>query len=316
MGNSTANSRANRGAVSNGNGNGSFWRSAWRALSGFFGGSNSDTQLRDTIEEIIEEIQESENPDEGEIQIGSDERIMLGNILKLRHITAYDVMVPRVDIASAEVGVPLDELIETMSSLGHSRLPVYRETLDEVVGIVHIKDIIDYVKQDRPFDITDILRRVLVVAPSMRVLDLLLDMREQRVHMALVVDEYGGIDGLVTIEDLVEEIVGEIEDEHDIHEGPKLTRRPDGTMLADARTTIEEFEDMVGPVLSEEERQEDIDTLGGLLFTLTGRVPGRGELIEHEASGISFEVIEADPRRIKRLRLHNVPESPSDPHDG
>lgn len=131
--------------------------------------------------------------------------------------------------------------------------------------------------------------------------------------MALVVDEYGGIDGLVTIEDLVEEIVGEIEDEHDIHEGPKLVRRADGTLLADARTTIEEFEDMMGPVLSEEERDEDIDTLGGLIFTVAGRVPSRGELIEHTASGISFEVIEADPRRIKRLRLHNLP---GDARDG
>jgi len=121
-----------------------------------------------------------------------------------------------------------------------------------------------------------------------------------------VVDEFGGIDGLVTIEDLVEEIVGEIEDEHDVAEGPKLIERADGSLLADARATIEEFEAKVGPVLSEEEREEDIDTLGGLLFSLAGRVPGRGELVEHESSGVSFEVLEADPRRVKRLRVHNV----------
>jgi CBS domain containing-hemolysin-like protein len=225
-------------------------------------------------------------------------------------------MVPRVDIVAADVEISLEELIETMSSVGHSRLPVYRGTLDEVVGIVHIKDVIEFVQHDRPFDITNILRRVLVVAPSMRVLDLLLDMREKRVHMALVVDEYGGIDGLVTIEDLVEEIVGEIEDEHDIDEGPKLVWRSDGTLLADARTTIEEFEEMVGPVLDGEEREEDIDTLGGLIFTLAGRVPGRGELIEHTPSGISFEVIDADPRRIKRLRLRNLPEAADAPRNG
>ena len=310
MGSSTANGRAGRNTSSNSDV--SLFAAVWRALGGWFGNKNGDSQLRDTIEEIIEEIQESESADEGATPIGDDERMMLGNILKLRHMTAYDVMVPRADIVSAEVGIPLDELIDTMSSVGHSRLPVYRETLDEVVGIVHIKDVIDYVQRKRPFDIADILRRVLVVAPSMRVLDLLLDMRQQRVHMALVVDEYGGIDGLVTIEDLVEEIVGEIEDEHDIHGGPKLVRRPDGTLLADARTTIEEFETLVGPVLADDERAEDIDTLGGLLFTLAGRVPGRGELIEHPASGISFEVLEADPRRIKRIRLRNLPVSPGD----
>ena len=318
MGSSTANSRPNRngnGRHGTGNGGGSFLGSAWRSISGLFGVKNGDSQLRDTIEEIIEEIQESDKSDEGATLIGNDERVMLGNILKLRHVTAYEVMVPRADIISAEVGISLDELIETMSSVGHSRLPVYRETLDEVVGIVHIKDVIEYVQHNRPFDITDILRRVLVVAPSMRVMDLLLDMREKRVHMALVVDEYGGIDGLVTIEDLVEEIVGEIEDEHDIHESPELVRQPDGTILADARITFEEFEEMVGPVLSEEEREEDIDTLGGLLFNIAGRVPGRGELIVHEPSGISFEVIEADPRRIKRLRLRNLPELSRDSRD-
>ena len=133
-------------------------------------------------------------------------------------------------------------------------------------------------------------------------------MRQSRVHMALVVDEYGGIDGLVTIEDLVEEIVGEIEDEHDVLQGRELRRGSDGTVVADARATIEEFEKLVGPVLSDEEREEDVDTLGGLIFTIAGRVPGRGELIEHEPSGIVFEVLEADPRRIKRVRLRNLPQ--------
>ncbi|HMB75526.1 MAG TPA: CBS domain-containing protein, partial [Kiloniellaceae bacterium] len=202
MSSSTDSSKPSRNGT--GNGGGSFLGAIWRSIAGIFGAGSGDSQLRDTIEEIIEEIQENDKSEEGGGPIGDDERIMLGNILNLRHVTAYDVMVPRADIVAADVAVSLKELIETMSSVGHSRLPVYRGTLDEVVGLVHIKDVIEYVQHDRPFDITNILRRVLVVAPSMRILDLLLEMREKRVHMALVVDEYGGIDGLVTIEDLVE----------------------------------------------------------------------------------------------------------------
>jgi CBS domain containing-hemolysin-like protein len=273
---------------------------------GLFGQRNGESQLRETIEEIIEEIEESKSEAES-VPIGDDERVMLANILNLRHLTAYDVMVPRADIIAVEMASGADEIVKVMGSAGHSRLPVYRGTLDEVVGMVHIKDVVNHLRESKPFDPADILRRVLVVAPSMRVLDLLLEMRSSRVHMALVVDEYGGIDGLVTIEDLVEEIVGEIEDEHDVMQGPELRRRGDGTIVADARALIAEFENMVGPVLSATEREEDIDTLGGLIFTIAGRVPGRGELIEHAPSGITFEILEADPRRIKRLRLRNLP---------
>jgi CBS domain containing-hemolysin-like protein len=280
--------------------------SAFRRLLGFFGHRNGDSQLRESIEEIIEEIEESATDEDADGPIGDDERVMLSNILNLRHLTAYDVMVPRADIIAVEIGVDADQLIEHMRSAGHSRLPVYRQTLDEVLGMVHIKDVVEYVRKDKSFDLSDIMRRVLIVAPSMRVLDLLLQMRQSRLHMALVVDEYGGIDGLVTIEDLVEEIVGEIEDEHDVLQGYELRRRSDGTIVADARATIEEFEAVVGPVLSDDERDEDVDTLGGLIFTIAGRVPGRGELIEHQPSGIVFEVLEADPRRIKRLRLRNL----------
>jgi CBS domain containing-hemolysin-like protein len=257
--------------------------------------------LRDTIEEII-----GEGDEESGGQIGASERMMLANILKLRHLTAYDVMVPRADIVAVEADKGLDELIELFNQAGHSRLPVYRENLDDPIGFVHIKDVLAYAKGSRRFRLSNIVRPLQIVAPSMLVLDLLLEMRLTRSHMSLVVDEYGGIDGLITIEDLVEQIVGEIEDEHDVSEGPKLVPRPDGSLLADARMPIEDFEETIGPLLSEEEREEDIDTLGGLVVYLAGHVPTRGELIEHAHSGISFEVVQADPRRVKRLRLRNL----------
>ncbi len=275
----------------------------WSRLRGRFRGRNGDNSLRDTIEEIIEETEREEQAD---ISIGSHERVMLGNILKLRHLTAYDVMVPRADIAGVDISAPLEEVIAVTSGKGHSRVPVYRGNLDDVVGFVHIKDVLAAVKSERKFSLAGLTRGVLFVAPSMRVLDLLLQMRLSRVHLALVVDEFGGTDGLITIEDLVEEIVGEIEDEHDTDSGPRLVRWPDGSLVADARVDVDEFEEAFGQVLTQEEREEDIDTLGGLVATIAGRVPARGELILH-SSGVSFEVMEADPRRIKRLRVRRTP---------
>jgi CBS domain containing-hemolysin-like protein len=260
-----------------------------------------DTTLRDTIEELIEERREEEG------SIAADERVLLANILKLRDRTARDVMVPRADIVATDEKTPLNEVVQRISQDAHSRMPVYRETLDEVVGMVHIKDVLASVaSQKLGAAVKDIVRPVLIVAPSMPVLDLLLQMRLARQHMALVVDEFGGIDGLITIEDLVEEIVGEIEDEHDVASPPRITLRPDGSLNADARVGIEDFENMVGPVLTEEER-EDVDTLGGLVFSLAGRVPARGELLKHP-SGLEFEIVDADPRRVKRLRVRNLPQ--------
>jgi CBS domain containing-hemolysin-like protein len=279
------------------NGNGRGW------LKRLIGGRTPAADpLRDQLEEII-----GENEEEGGGQIGANERTMLANILKLRDLTAYDVMVPRADIVAVEAETGLDELIETFKQAGHSRLPVYRENLDDPIGFVHIKDVLAYAQGNRRFRLSNIVRPLPIVAPSMLVLDLLLEMRLTRSHMSLVVDEYGGIDGLITIEDLVEQIVGEIEDEHDVLEGPKLVPRPDGSLIADARTPIEDFEEAICPLLSDEEREEDIDTLGGLVFYLAGRVPARGELIEHEHTGITFEIVQADPRRVKRLRLRNLP---------
>ena len=181
-----------------------------------------------------------------------------------------------------------------------------REALEDVAGMVHIKDVLAWIGNRNVFKLSKLLRKVLFVAPSMRVLDLLLEMRLTRVHMALVVDEYGGIDGLVTIEDLVEEIVGEIEDEHEKEEGPVMIERPDGSIEASARTTIEDFEARFGEVVTPEEREEN-DTLGGLVFSLAGRVPLRGEVIRH-AGGLEFEVLDADPRRVRRLIIRNLPE--------
>lgn len=271
-----------------------------RGLFRFLRRRDSEAALREAIEEFIEE---SETTDADQSPTG--ESSLLLNILKLGEKTAYDVMTPRVDIRAAPEDIDFRGLIQLVREHGHSRVPIYRDDLDEIVGIVHIKDVLPYIFEPDSFQLQKIMRAPMFVAPSIRVLDLLLQMRLSRAHIALVVDEFGGIDGLVTIEDLVEEVIGEIEDEHDVVRGPSLVQRPDGTWLADARTTIEEFESRVGPVLTEEERAHDIDTLGGLVMSLTDRVPSRGELVTH-ASGIAFEVIDADPRRIKRLRVRNA----------
>ena len=257
---------------------------------------DAEAMLRDTIEEIIEERDVPLAP------IGAQERTLIANVFKLRELTAYDVMVPRADIVAVANDVSLAQLMKIANREAHSRLPVYRESLDDVIGMVHVKDLLGYWGREKDFKLEDVLRKVLFVAPSMRVLDLLLEMRKTRLHMALVVDEYGGVDGLVTIEDLVEEIVGEIEDEHDVDEGPRLVAQPDGSFIADARLPIGDFEERVGPVLTPEEREEDIDTLGGLLVAHAGYLPARGEIITHP-SGYEFEVLEADPRRLKRLRV-------------
>jgi len=290
----------------------------WHRLRGLFGARNGDSQLREAIEEIIVEVEDQVPEQDDAGPIGSHEKILLSNLLKLRHLTAYDVMVPRADIVSIDIKAGLDEVLDILIGGGHSRLPVCRENLDDVVGLVHIKDVLPFTRKTGEFDLNKILREVSIVAPSMRALDLLLEMRLTRRHLAVIVDEFGGIDGLVTIEDLVEQIVGEIEDEHDAAEGPKLIDQPDSSIIADARAEIEEFEARCGAILSQEERDEDIDTLGGLVFYLADRVPTRGELIHHPNSGMTFEVLEADPRRVKRLRLRDLPRltGDSDPKQG
>jgi len=269
----------------------------WACLRGAFRPRENGSPLRETLEEIIDE-QDSEPT-----EINDDARTLIGNVLKLHDVTVYDVMVPRADIVAVEIGVAFSDLVNLMSIEGHSRMPVYRETLDDVSGMVHIKDVLAWCgKSGNGFSLKKIVRKILFAAPSMRALDLLLEMRLTYVHMAMVVDEYGGVDGIVTIEDLVEEIVGEIEDEHDSQKMPVLIRRAAGRYDADARITISEFEEQTGPILSTEEREEDINTLGGLVFSLAGRVPARGEVIRH-GGGHEFEILDANPRRIRFLRI-------------
>jgi CBS domain containing-hemolysin-like protein len=243
---------------------------------------------------------------EGGAAMTSQERFLIGNILKVHERNAADVMVPRVDIVALDVAQPFGELVKCMVEHGHSRVPVYRETLDDVIGFVHVKDVLAPVADRRPARLERLLRKVLFVAPSVPILDLLVQMRQARTHIAMVIDEFGGIDGLVTIEDLIEEIVGEIEDEHDVPETPAVVERPDGTIIADARLPIEDLEEQLGMRLRPEGEDEAVDTLGGLVFTLAGRVPKRGEIIHHPAA-IEFEVLDADPRRVKRLRLRGLP---------
>lgn len=282
---------------------GAWFRSFWHRLRRRHRGAEGT--LGEAIEDLILDREESE------IAIGPDQRVLLENVLKLRNVAISDIMMPRADIVAVGADAVLQEVAGIMSKNAHSRLPVYRKTLDDVIGIVHIKDLLPCMGDASGFRLSKIVRRALFVAPTMRVLDLLLQMRATRIHMALVVDEYGGVDGLVTIEDLVEEIVGEIEDEHDIEAPPMIVPLHDGSLLVDARAEMEALEARIGQALLTD-RDEDIDTLGGLVFYLAGRVPGRGEIIRHP-SGIEFEVLEADARRIRRIRVRNLPEpSPDD----
>ncbi len=285
---------------------------ASKGFSGWFrdltGRRNDESSARNVLEELIEER------DDAEVPIDDEERLLLANILELRGRTIHDVMVPLADIVGVESGTSLADLIDLITGEGHSRMPVYDETLDGAIGMIHIKDVLAWRGKDKDFKLKEIVRKVLFVPPSMQVLELLLEMRAKRCHMALVVDEYGGVDGLVTIEDLVEEIVGEIEDEHDRTDEPVMSDSGDGVLYTDARVTIENLEVRFGPLVSDEER-ENFDTLGGLVFALAGRVPVRGELISHP-SGMEIEVLDADPRRVKKLRVRGlIPNSP-DPEDG
>jgi CBS domain containing-hemolysin-like protein len=261
----------------------------------------NDTKLREALEDYIEESA----TDATLSTLTHQERALIANILKLRDLNVVDVMIPRADISAIDVNTSQSDLLSLLAEKQFSRLPVYRETLDDVMGTIHIKDILSALARGQAVHIPTLVRDVPIVAPSMPVLDLLLMMKQKRRHMALVVDEYGGIDGLATIGDIIEAIVGEIEDEYDQDTQGDMTRDKDGNIIADGRVDIEEFEQRFGDILTEDER-EDVDTLGGLVFALAGRIPARGELITH-SSGMQFEVIDADLRRVKRLLIRNIP---------
>lgn len=258
-----------------------------------------DPSVRQTLEELIEDRAEAELP------LRDDERMLLANILTMQDQTAADVMVPRVDIVAVGVDAGWTDVVDSMTRSGHSRLPVYRETLDDVVGVVHLKDVVAWRDRQDTFQLAAVVRPPLFVPPSMELLLLLVEMRVKRCHIALVVDEFGGIDGLLTIEDVIGEIVGELHDEHWRQERQMLVEHADGSIDADARAPIDLLRSRFPDAVTEE-ACEEIDTLGGFVVSLAGRVPKRGEIIHHPA-GLDIEVVEADPRRMKRLRFRAVP---------
>ena len=262
--------------------------------------SEGEDSLREALEDYIEEL----SSEDGHGETGQ-EKILLGNILELRNMTVTDVMVPRVDIAAVDISSNPSELIKILAEKQHSRIPVYRETLDDVLGIIHIKDVLVKLTQNESIVLKELIREVPVVSPALPVLDLLLLMRETRQHMVLVVDEYGGIDGLATIGDVLSSIVGEIQDEYESNDSPGMKDNPDGSTTADARISVRDFEEKFGHILSDDEREE-VDTLGGYVSFLADRVPARGEIIHHKDSGLIFEILEADPRRVIRLRIRNI----------
>ncbi|ESR25876.1 hemolysin family protein [Lutibaculum baratangense] len=293
-------------------------------LKELFAGRTSGS-LRDDLEDVL---------DADARQLASvlspKERSMLRNVLSLRDLRVEDVMVPRADIDAVEADAPIGELLQEFREAGHSRMPVYREGLDDPAGMVHVKDVMGYVMNQAlvtdadvasqpqlkaggihfekvdfttPLNRTGLIRQVLYVPPSMPAGDLLVKMQATRAHMAIVVDEYGGTDGLVTIEDLVEEIVGDIEDEHDEESAPMIEPTGDGGFIADARAPIEEVSALFGDELELGDLVEEVDTLAGLVFNRAGHVPVRGELVPFEG-GFEFEILDADPRRIKRVRIH------------
>nr|WP_245434160.1 hemolysin family protein [Pseudolabrys taiwanensis] len=297
-----------------------------RTIRSLFGWRNGS--IRADLKDVLDEMPPSESG------FSPDESRMLKNILGLRERRVGDVMVPRADIVSVQQDIPLGELVRTFEGAGHSRLVVYNDTLDDPVGMVHIRDLIAFMtaraavdpeknaKRKKPlpagldFKAIDlaipmssakIVREILFVPPSMRAIDLLARMQATRIHLALVVDEYGGTDGLISMEDIVEQIVGEIADEHDEDEMPSVVRQPDGSYIADARASLEDVVNIVGNDFQAGDAAEEVDTLGGYLVTRAGRLPLRGEVIAGPDL-FEFEVLDADPRRIKRVRITRLKE--------
>jgi CBS domain containing-hemolysin-like protein len=273
----------------------SLWHWLKRAL-----GEKPET-LKEALEEVIEEHEE-----QADEQLQPQEKVMLHNVLSFSDIKVSDIMIPRIDINAVPVDITLDGLKSYIMLHRHTRIPVYEDTLDKMKGFIHVKDLIPMLSGNHhaSFSISSVTRSLLFVPPSMRIIDLLIKMRHSGIHIAIVVDEYGGTDGLVTLEDLFEEIVGDIQDEHDSDEGQeeKITRSNDHVFEVSARIPIEKLERELGLNLVTEEKAGEFDTLGGLIFFQLGRVPVKGEIVEH-ISGIRFEIADADPRRIRKVRI-------------
>jgi len=283
--------------------------SLWRGVRHLIFGEDSEPTLREEIEEAIDEAEESEGSGPAG-DLGAAERQMLRNLLHFGDETAGDICVTRGDIMAVPSGISFDQLVQAFVDAGHSRLPVYSESLDDVVGMVHIKDVfLASVDPARDRSLQALMREPLFVPESMGAIELLARMRAERIHLAIVVDEFGGTEGLVTIEDVVEEIVGDIEDEHDDAEAAMLTLLEDGVWEADARIELEELAQAVDARLSSDE--DEVDTLGGLMFLLAGHIPAKGECVTHP-SGWKLEAVDSDPRRIIRVRLH-APEGEGQP---
>jgi len=273
--------------------------SLWRGMRSLIFGGDREPNLRDQIEDAIDEADET-SPEPGDLT--SQERVMLRNLLHFGDQTAGEIAVTRGDIVAVPDSIGFEALEDKFAEAGHSRLPVYGENLDHVIGMIHIKDVFVASRDpSRDRSLSALMRTPLFVPESMGVLDLLARMRSERMHLAIIVDEFGGTEGLVTIEDVVEEIVGDIEDEHDEAEANRLVMLDDGLWEADARIELEELAEAVDPRLTWEE--DEVDTLGGLVFLLAGRIPANGDCVVHP-SGWRLEAIDADPRRIIRVRLH------------
>lgn len=259
--------------------------------------------LKQAIEEIIEDHDDAKQNGDV-IDDNTHERTLITNILKLNDETVEDVMVPRADIIGIDQNASHKELMALLSEYQYSRFPVFNDQLDDIVGTIHIKDIIAQMASKNDVVIKDLVRPIPIISPSMSVSDLILFMKEKRKHMVLVIDEYGGIDGLITLGDIIESIVGEIEDEYDTSNHAILLERADGSILAEGRVELDDFEEKFEKIFSENDHEE-ADTLAGLVFYLAGRVPARGEIITHD-NGLEFEILDADPRRINRLKIRNL----------
>jgi CBS domain containing-hemolysin-like protein len=303
---------------------------AFRSLFGF-----KPSTIRSDLKDVLDAM----TP--GESGFSPEESRMLKNILSLRERRAGDVMVPRADIIAVQQDIQIGELVRVFESAGHSRLVAYNDTLDDPVGMVHIRDLIAFMtahaavdpeknaKRKKPLpagldfrtldlamplSVAKIVREILFVPPSARVIDLLARMQAKQIHLALVVDEYGGTDGIVSIEDIVEQIVGDIADEHDEDDSADVVYQPDGSYIADARALIEDVVSIIGPDFDIGDAAEEIDTLGGYLVTRAGRLPLRGELIPGPGL-FEFEVLDADPRRVKRVRIRRLTEKRGKPRE-